>query len=436
MKAKPRPVHGQMSRSATVPFAPVSSPAPTPDAQPPTVCDVVVVGAGILGLATARELMARHSGMRVAVLEREGQIARHQTGSSSGVIHAGIYYEPGSLKARLCVEGARELYAYCDEHGIAAERNGKLVIAVDDAELGRLAELERRGRENGVPGLRRLDASEIREVEPYASGVAALHSPATGVVDFATVAASFARDVTGAGGTITTACGVRSVNDASGGVRVEHERGSTEAGFVIGCAGAWSDRLAVAAGAEKEPRIVPFRGAYLRLRPSRRDLVRANIYPVPDPELPFLGAHLTRGIDGEVLLGPTALMVGARDAYRLGRLRASDLASTLGWPGTWKLVARHWRSALAEIGHAASRRSLVATMRGLVPELGAGDFVRGPAGVRAQALARDGSLVDDFVVSRTGNALWIRNAPSPAATAALPLARLIVDRAEEELNLG
>jgi 2-hydroxyglutarate dehydrogenase len=404
--------------------------------NPPQTCDVLVVGAGILGLAVARELVRRHEGMRLCVLEREPTIARHQTGSSSGVIHAGIYYAPGSLKARLCVEGAAELYAYCAEHGIRAERNGKLIVATEEAEIARLEELERRGRGNGVPGLRRLGGSEIGEIEPHARGIAALHSPATGVVDFADVAASFAGDLEAGGGTVHTGCGVLGLREGEDRVRVDHGDGSTTAGAVIACAGAWSDRLARAAGAGAEPRIVPFRGAYLRMRPERDHLVRASLYPVPDPDLPFLGAHLTRAIDGGVMLGPTALMVGALDAYRLRRLRGGDLAATLGWPGTWRLMARHWRAGVTEIRHAASRRALVAGMRRLVPELRAGDFTAGPAGIRAQALGRDGTLVDDFVVSRTGRALHVRNAPSPAATSSLPLARLIADRAEAELGLG
>ena len=396
----------------------------------------MVVGAGIIGLATARELSRRHDGLRIAVLEREPRIARHQTGSSSGVIHAGIYYAPGSLKARLCVEGAAELYEYCADHGIRAERNGKLIVATDESELSGLDELERRGTENGVPGLRRLDGSQIDEIEPHAQGIAALHSPATGVVDFAEVASAFGADLAAARGSVHTGCGITTMAGEGDGVRVEHQQGTTMASAVIACAGAWSDRLVRAAGADPEPRVVPFRGAYLRLRPERADLVRANIYPVPDPELPFLGAHLTRGIDGEVLLGPTALMVGAPDAYRLRRMRRSDLAATIGWPGTWRLVRRHWRAGITELRHAASRRALVAAARRYVPELKAADFVAGPSGVRGQALGRDGSLVDDFVVSRTGRALHVRNAPSPAATSSLPLARLIADRAEAELGIG
>ncbi len=401
-----------------------------PAPEPPRECDLAVVGAGIVGLAVARELALRHDGLAVAVLEREPRIAAHQTTHSSGVIHSGIYYEPGSLKARLCVAGARELYEYCDERGIEARRTGKLVIATDASELERLAELERRGAANRVPGLRRIGAGEIREFEPHAAGVAGLHSPATGVVDFGSVAAAYADDVRRAGGHVITDCPVSGIEGGT----VTHARGTTAARAVVVCAGAWADRLARAAGATAEPRIVPFRGAYLRLRPERAHLVRASIYPVPDPRLPFLGAHLTRGPDDAVLLGPTALIAGARDAYRLRRLRRADLRDTLAWPGTWRLARQHWRAALTEVRHAASRRSLIAAARGLVPELRAGDFVAGPAGVRAQAVGRDGSLVDDFLVSRAERALYVRNAPSPAATSSLPLARLIGDEVEPLLD--
>ena len=383
-----------------------------------------------MGLAVARELLGRHPDSSLCVLEREDRLAAHQTSHSSGVIHAGIYYAPGSLKARLCVEGARLLYAYCDERGIEARRDGKLIVAADEDEVGRLDELERRGEANRVPGLRRVGADEIAEIEPHARGVAALHSPETGVVDFARVAASYAADVERAGGSVATSAGVRRLTARGDGVVVEHQQGITRAGFVISCAGAWSDRLAVASGAPPEPRIVPFRGGYLRLRPERRDLVRASIYPVPDPDLPFLGGHLTRTIDGDVLLGPSALMVGARDAYRLDRVRAQDLRSNLTWPGTWRLMAHFWRTGLTEIRHAASKRSFVSELQRFVPELSVRDVLPGPSGIRAQALDRDGKLVDDFVVHRTERALHVRNAPSPAATSSLALARLIADEAE------
>jgi 2-hydroxyglutarate dehydrogenase len=387
--------------------------------DPPQTADLLVVGGGIIGLAVARELLARHPGASLAVLEREAELATHQTGRSSGVIHGGIYYAPGSLKARLCVEGARDLYAYCEERGIDARPDGKLIVAADEAELAGLDELERRGIANGVPGLRRLTADEIPDVEPHATGIAALHSPATGVVDFREVAAAFADDVRAAGGAVTTGCEVKALAADGSGLTVAHSAGTTRAGFAVLCAGGWSDRLAVAAGAPEDPRIVPFRGAYLRLDPARADLVRSNIYPVPDPELPFLGAHLTRTFDGQVLLGPTALLIGG-----------------LAWPGTWLVIRRHWRSGLTEMRHAASKRAYVAEARRYVPELTPADFGRGPSGVRAQAVNRDGTLVDDFVVHETERALHVRNAPSPAATSALALARLIADRADPEIAAG
>lgn len=397
------------------------------ETQPPAECDLAVVGGGILGVAVARELIARHPGARVCVLEAEPGLGRHQTGHSSGVVHAGIYYEPGSLKARLCVEGARALYEYCEERRIPHERNGKLVLATEEAELERLDELERRGRANRVPGLRRLGAEEIPEVEPHARGLAALHSPATGVVDFVRVARAFAGDVSSAGGGIHTGTTVRAARPAPDRITLVHTSGSTAARGAVFCAGLWSDRLAVACGAPADPRIVPFRGAYLRLRPADAGLVRANVYPVPDPELPFLGAHLTRTLGGEVLIGPSALLAPARDAYRLRTIRPRDLAQTVGWPGTWRLAGRHWRAGISEIRRALSRRSFLAEAARLVPALRGTKVDAGPAGIRAQALARDGSLVDDFVIHRTERALHVRNAPSPAATSALALAALIAD---------
>jgi (S)-2-hydroxyglutarate dehydrogenase len=398
-----------------------------PESQPPRECDLAVVGAGILGMAVARELLARRPGARLCVLEAEDRIGHHQTGHSSGVIHAGIYYEPGSLKARLCVEGARALYAYCEERKIPHERSGKLVVAVEEDELERLDELEHRGRANGVPGLRRLKSEEIAEFEPHARGAAALHSPTTGVVDFIAVAEAYASDVRRAGGTIHLGTAVAGADQSSGRIALRHARGITAASAAVFCAGLWADRLAVACGAPADPRIVPFRGGYLRLAPAQAELIRANVYPVPEPDLPFLGAHLTRTLSGEVLIGPSALIAPARDAYRLGTVRARDLAQTLAWPGTWRLGAHHWRAGLREIQHAASRRSFIAEAARLVPELQGVRAEVGPAGIRAQALGRDGKLVDDFVVHRTERAIHVRNAPSPAATSSLVLSRLIVD---------
>jgi len=400
---------------------------PSSSSPPPAECDLLVVGGGILGMAVARELLARRPGARLAVLEGESAIGRHQTGRSSGVIHAGIYYEPGSLKARLCVEGARQLYAFCEEREIPHKRIGKLVVAADESELGRLDELERRGRENAVPGLRRLAADEIAEIEPHARGAAALHSPATGIVDFVTVAEAYAADVERAGGSVHLGTPVAGAQPDAGKIVVRHAQGTTTAAAVVFCAGLWSDRLAVACGAPADPRIVPFRGGYLRLPPEAAKLVRGNVYPVPEPELPFLGAHLTPTMAGEMLIGPSALMAPARDAYELHRVRARDLGETVRWPGTWKLVGRHWRAALLEGKHALSRRSFVNAAAKLVPELRGVKTTVAPAGIRAQALGRDGRLVDDFVVHRTERAIHVRNAPSPAATSSLALARLVAD---------
>jgi L-2-hydroxyglutarate oxidase len=404
--------------------------------QPPEHCDLAIVGGGIVGLAVARELIARNPRASVCVLEREAEIGTHQTGHNSGVIHAGVYYAPGSLKARLCVEGAREMYEYCEQRGIAHEPCGKVIVATDSSELQRLDELERRGRANGVPGLRRIDAAGIRELEPHARGVAGLHSPRTGIADFAAVARSYARDILDAGATVATGCGVGAVGIAGRSLRLTHAHGSTEAAHAVFCAGAWADRLAVAAGADPDPRIVPFRGAYLRLAPERRHLVRSLIYPVPDPSLPFLGVHLTKHIDGDVLIGPTALMVGARDAYSLATVHPRDLLDTLAWPGTWRMLGNWWRTGVTELRHAAQRSAFVRAAARYVPDLRVADVQPAFAGIRAQALGRDGKLVDDFVFSRTERALHVRNAPSPAATSSLAIARYVADEAGRAFDLG
>lgn len=400
--------------------------------------DLVVVGAGIVGLSVARELLRRHPGLKLVVVDKEEQVGQHQTGHNSGVIHAGIYYQPGSLKARLCVEGAAQLFDYCEQKEIALERCGKVIVALRDDELGRLDELERRGIANGVPGLRRVDAAGLREIEPHAAGVAALHSPNTAIVDFPAVARALADDVRAAGGRIALGCEIVDVArhvSGRGVVLRDLDAGGIGARRVVFCAGLWADRLARSGGADADPRIVPFRGQYLTLAPQARGLVKGLIYPVPDPTLPFLGVHLTKHVSGEVWAGPSALLVGARDAYRLGRLRSGDLADTLGWPGTWRVMARYWRSGLDEIVLAASRKAFARACAEYVPQLRAQDLLPGQAGVRAQAVSRDGRLVDDFVFSEAPDSLHVRNAPSPAATSALAIAAMIADRAEQALDL-
>ncbi len=410
------------------------------DAQPfapaPSRCDLAIVGGGILGLAAARELSGRHPRLSVCVLERERELGVHQTGHNSGVIHSGLYYPPGSLKANLCVQGARELYEYCEQRDIPHEVCGKLILATRRSELAPLQELLRRGAANGVPGLRRLDPAGIEQLEPHARGLAGLHSPRTGIVDFRAVAQAFARDGLERGASIATGCEVRRLQAGARSLRLLHSQGATEARHALFCAGAWSDRLAVAAGASRDPRIVPFRGAYLRLHPRGARLVRSLIYPVPDPGLPFLGVHLTRHIGGQVLIGPTALLAGARDAYSLRTVRPRDVLDTLAWPGSWRMLARWWRTGAAELNSALRPTTLVRAAARYVPELDGDDVEPAFAGVRAQALARDGRLLDDFAFSATDRALHVRNAPSPGATSSLAIARHVSRRAEQAFQLS
>jgi L-2-hydroxyglutarate oxidase len=393
--------------------------------------DLAVVGAGILGLAVAREYLRRYPESRIIVIDKHDTVGFHQTGHNSGVIHSGVYYKPGSLKARLCVEGARLMYEFCDANAIRYERCGKLIVAVRDDELPRLAELEARGRANGVPGLRRVDAGEISDIEPACRGRAALHSPATGIVDFGEVARALEKELRGSGVAFALGCEVSAVRREHGRTIVVHAGGAYRAGLSIVCAGLWSDRLAVSAGASPDPRIVPFRGAYLRLAAGQPEVVRGMVYPVPDPELPFLGVHVTRHIDGHVLLGPTAMLVGARDAYNAWSIRPHDLVSTLTWPGTWIVAKNFWRTGISELHMAASRRAFVRACSQYVPAIESMKIdPRTASGVRAQAVGRDGRLLDDFVISQTPGAAHVRNAPSPAATSSLALARELVDRVE------
>jgi L-2-hydroxyglutarate oxidase len=402
-----------------------------------TQYDVAVVGAGLLGLATACELLRRHPGLRLAVLDREAEVGAHQSGHNSGVIHAGIYYPPGSAKAQLCVEGARRLYAFCEQRGVAHERCGKVIVALTPEERPRLDELERRGRANGVAGLRRLDARGLAAVEPHCAGVDALYSPDTGIADYAGVARELARDVQEAGGTLLLGSAVTGAERRGRAVVLARAGAdAVTARHAVFCAGLWSDRLARAAGADADPRIVPFRGQYLKLRPDARSLVRSLIYPVPDPDLPFLGVHLTKHVSGDVLLGPSALLVGARDAYNLRTVRGADVRETLMWPGTWRLMRRWWRTGLGEMRLQASRRAFVQACAQYVPALRPEDVEDGWAGVRAQAVDRAGQLVDDFVFSESDGALHVRNAPSPAATSSLAIGDRIAQRAETAFTLG
>lgn len=394
-----------------------------------TTYDVAVIGGGILGLATARELLLRDPGTRVVVLEKEDRIAGHQTGHNSGVIHSGIYYRPGSAKARFCVAGAAAMRAFCDERAIPYRRIGKLIVAAQADELSALDALEGRGAANGVGTVTRLDARSLREIEPALTGLAALHLPEVAVVDFAAVAEVLRADVVAAGGEVRLRSGVAAITVTAAGVTLATASGPVACGQVIACAGLGGDALARAVGAAPALRIVPFRGDYYRLAPARRDLVRGLIYPVPDPRFPFLGVHFTPRIDGDVWLGPNAVLAFGLEAYRRSDVDVRQTLGILGDPGFRRMAGRYWRTGLGELVRDYSKRRFLASLRRYLPGLTLADLLPGPSGIRAQAVDRAGTLVDDFWFEALPRVLLVRNAPSPAATASLVLAREIVDRA-------
>jgi len=394
---------------------------------------VVVVGAGILGLATARRLLQERPGLRLVVLEKEPETATHQTGHNSGVVHSGIYYAPGSLKARLCTQGKAALERYVAERGLPYERCGKLIVALDASELPRLAELERRAIANGVGGLSLLEGDELRTVEPNAAGIRALHARETAIVDYRAVAAAFASDVKEAGGELQLGAAVVGIAERGGSVAVETTGGSLTATALVGCAGLQSDRIATLAGTEPPVRIVPFRGDYYTLTPQAGALVNGLLYPVPDPAYPFLGVHFTKLVDGRVIAGPNAVLALARERYNRTGLDLRDVASTLGYRGFWRLARQHFRFGAVEVWRDVVKRAYVRELQRYVPAVTAGDLTFGPSGIRAQALDRDGRLVDDFVLERTGRQLHVLNAPSPAATASLAIADHLAAQAAELL---
>ncbi|MEA2560764.1 MAG: (S)-2-hydroxyglutarate dehydrogenase [Acidobacteriota bacterium] len=385
--------------------------------------DVAVIGGGLVGLATAMALVER--GVGVTVLEAEDRLATHQSGHNSGVIHSGLYYKPGSLKARLCVEGARALWSFCEEEGIATLRCGKLVVATQEEELPRLDDLERRGQANGLSGLRRLRAEEIREVEPHAAGISALHVPETGIVDYPAVAQAYSRRIERHGGKILTKARVSSIRSDSSGLRIETSAGTVACSRLINCAGLQSDRIARLCGAEPDVRIVPFRGEYYEL--VKTDLVRGLIYPVPDPRFPFLGVHLTRMIGGGVEAGPNAVLALKREGYRWTDVSLRDSLSIAGWPGVWALAARFWKIGAYEVWRSLVKSAFVRDLQRLVPEIRPEDVRRSGAGVRAQAVERNGALVDDFRIVETDRAVHVLNAPSPGATASMAIGRTVAD---------
>lgn len=388
---------------------------------------VAVVGAGIVGLAIAREISRRRPGDRIVVLEKEDRVAAHQTGHNSGVVHAGIYYQPGSLKAVLCARGRSLLRDYCAERGLPYAECGKLVIAVDAEEVPRLEALQARAGDNGVPGLRRVGRSQIREIEPFAEGIAALYSPRTAITDFRRVAESYAADLIDAGGEVRLSCAVSGFRHSAAGLDVICGDEVVRADRVIVCAGLHADTVARSAGAASGPRIVPFRGEYMNVVATKTDMVRGLVYPVPDPRYPFLGVHFTRRVSGTVEVGPNAVLAFAREGYRRGQFSARDFTDTLRWPGFRRMARQHWRTGIEEIWGSLSTRAYMRRAQRYIPAIGAADVVRGHTGVRAQALDGDGTLVDDFRIDRLGPVTAVRNAPSPAATSSLAIAEYVVD---------
>lgn len=387
-----------------------------------------VVGAGIVGLAVARRLAQLRPGARITVVDKEDDVAVHQTGHNSGVVHAGLYYAPGSLKARLCTRGRGLLREFCAEHGLVHDECGKLVVARDDGEIPALREIERRATANGVPGLRWLTGAELREVEPEAVGAAALHSPHTAIVDFVEVARALAAELRDAGHEVRLGFEVTGVRrQLGGGVVVTSDEEAVAVDRLVVCAGLQTDRVSRLAGDEAGPAIIPFRGEYYRLVPERSGLVRGMIYPVPDPNFPFLGVHFTRRVSGSVDIGPNAVPAAAREGYGWGQVKLRDVWETASWPGMRPLAARYWRTELAEIRASLSKKRYLASARAFVPALRDEDVVRAPAGVRAQAIDRDGTLVDDFRIHRLGPVVTVRNAPSPAATSALAIGEHVAD---------
>ncbi|MBI3126771.1 MAG: L-2-hydroxyglutarate oxidase [Candidatus Tectomicrobia bacterium] len=397
----------------------------------PSRWDAVIVGGGILGLSSAMALSKRNPDLRLLVLEKEAEPGRHQSGRNSGVIHAGLYYRPGSLKARMCVEGARAMVEFAIEHGIPHELCGKLVVATSEAELPRLEELHRRGTANGAQGLELVGPERLREIEPHAAGIRALWSPGTGIIDYPAVVRAYARIVKSRGNEIRTGAEVRGIRRLGGETVVETTDGEFACGFLVNCAGLHADRVARLAGGQVGLQIVPFRGEYYEIVPERRSLVRGLIYPVPDPAFPFLGVHFTRRVGGAVEAGPNAVLAFMREGYTKMKIDPRDLFETLSYPGFRRLARKWWRVGAREMARSFSKAVFTRDLQKLVPEIEERDLAPGGAGVRAQAVDREGNLLDDFAIVRTEGAIHVCNAPSPGATASLLIGRAIAEMAGE-----
>lgn len=402
----------------------------------PGPADVTIIGGGIVGLAAAVALSECHPRARLLVLDKEPRLATHQTGHNSGVIHSGIYYKPGSFKARLCVEGARLMTEFCDAHGIGYERCGKVIVATEEAELPRLNALHERGTANGVPGLRMMPGGEVKDYEPHCRAIRALLSPATAIVDYVQTAETMAAVIEKRGAEVVTGARVTAIRRHADGLTLETPRGAFSTRSLINCGGLHADRVARLMGVRPEVRIIPFRGEYYMLRPERRSLVRGLIYPVPDPQFPFLGVHFTRTVHGEVEAGPNAVLAFAREGYTMGTVRLGEALGTFAYRGFWAMARRYWRMGAYEFYRSVSKAAFVRSLQRLVPDLGAEDIAPGGAGVRAQAVSPDGSLVDDFKISVTPGAIHVLNAPSPAATASLAIGRHIAGLAAETFTLA
>ena len=398
--------------------------------------DLLIIGAGIVGLAAALEFCRRFPGQRLTVADKEDRVAAHQTGHNSGVIHSGLYYRTGSLKARNCVAGCASMKRFCAEHGIAYEECGKLVVATAPDEVLRLQQLHQRGIANGVPGLRQLDRDEFRELEPHANGICALHVPSTGIVDYKDVANKYAELIALAGGDLAFGAKVIGLRDDGGANIVETTAGTFRARYVINCAGLYSDTITRMAGCKTDLEIIPFRGEYYEIKPERRYLVRNPIYPVPDPRFPFLGVHFTRHVDGSVEAGPNALLALRREGYAGSDPDLTEAVEMLRWPGFWKMARRFWRKGFDEQYRSWVKSAFTRALQQLVPELTADDLVPGGSGVRAQAVDRHGNLLDDFNFVHSRRMIHVCNVPSPAATASLEIGREVVDMLANCCELG
>lgn len=400
------------------------------------VYDVAVIGGGIVGLATAMALKTRHTALSLIVLEAEDKLAKHQTGNNSGVIHSGLYYKPGSLKARNCVEGREALYAFCAEHNIAHERCGKLVVATLPEELPRLEKLEERGRANGLEGIRRLRAEELKEYEPHVTGLAGLHVPQTGIVDYVQVTNTYASLVEKAGGVIQKNSRLLSCRREPNELRLGTSQGEVRCRNLINCGGLQSDRVARLCGVDPKLKITPFRGEYYELVPAKHHLVKNLIYPVPDPAFPFLGVHFTRMVHGGIEAGPNAVLAFKREGYTRSSFRLGDVLEMATYPGFWQMARNHWRMGMGEFHRSYSKTAFVKALQRLLPELQEADVHPAGAGVRAQALEPSGALVDDFRIAEAEHMVHVLNAPSPAATASISIGRSIADMAAKNFRMG